>query len=158
MLSIDMSWGATAKEAKRTSFFAEIPTILKKFKFTFVFCIIMVSARSYLISFSTPHPLSLPPEKRLPADNKVKQTTAMIVFAGVGPVGAFVPYDWRINSFTAIFPISTLVAFHFVSFCPSPFFTSKILQSLFPPTYPANIGPTQLMPLVLNPGLMQFTF
>lgn len=43
MLSIDMSWGATAKEATRTSFFAEIPTILKKFKFTFIFCILMVS-------------------------------------------------------------------------------------------------------------------
>jgi hypothetical protein len=43
MLSIDMSWGATAKEATRTSFFAEIPTILKKFKFTFIFCFTMVS-------------------------------------------------------------------------------------------------------------------
>lgn len=44
MFSIDMSWGATAKEAKRTSFFAEIPTILKKFKFTFAFCLVMVSS------------------------------------------------------------------------------------------------------------------
>jgi hypothetical protein len=39
----------------------------------------------------------------------------MIVFAGVGPVGAFVPHGWRINQFVAIFPISTLIGFHFVS-------------------------------------------
>lgn len=96
LCSIDMSWGATAKEATQTSFFKEIPTIMKKFKFTFVFCI-----------FST---------------------IVMVVLAGVGPVGALVPYDWLITDFTAIFPLAILVAFHF------------------------------LMPLVLNPGLMQFTF
>ena len=39
----------------------------------------------------------------------------MIVLAGVGPVGAFVPYDWRINSFVAIWPIGVLTTFHFVS-------------------------------------------
>lgn len=38
LLSIDMSWGATSKEATDTSFFAEIPTILRKFRFTFIFC------------------------------------------------------------------------------------------------------------------------
>lgn len=96
LCSIDMSWGATAKEATTTSFFKEIPTILKKFKFTFAFCVIM--------------------------------TTAMIILAGVGPVGQFIPYSWHITDFTAIFPLAVLVAFHF------------------------------LMPLVLNPGLMQFTF
>ena len=54
MLSIDMSWGATAKEAKRTSFFAEIPTILRKFKFTFAFCIVMVSSfLSVFVGWST---------------------------------------------------------------------------------------------------------
>ena len=90
MLSIDMSWGATAKEEKRTSFFEEIPTILTKFKFTFIFCLVMVPG--------------------------------MIVLAGVGPVGAFIPHDFQITSFTAIFPLSVVVTFHFI------------------------------MPLVLNPG------
>jgi hypothetical protein len=96
MLSIDMSWGATSKEAENTTFFEEVPKILKKFKFTFVFCFVMVAG--------------------------------MIVLSGLGPVGRLVPYDWQITTFTAIWPLSTVVAFHF------------------------------LLPLVLNPGLMQFTF
>lgn len=54
--------------------------------------------------------------------------TAMIVLSGVGMVGRMVPYDWQITTFTAIWPLSTVVVFHF------------------------------LLPLVLNPGLMQFTF
>lgn len=95
-LGIDMSWGATAKEATETSFFKEIPTILRKFKATFVFCVFFI--------------------------------TVMIVLAGVGPVGALIPHDWQITGFTAIFPLAVLVSMHF------------------------------LMPLVLNPGLMQFTF
>ncbi|MCJ1395005.1 hypothetical protein MMC18_007886 [Xylographa bjoerkii] len=37
LFSIDMSWGATSKEATNTTFFKEIPKLLKKFKFTFVF-------------------------------------------------------------------------------------------------------------------------
>ncbi|KAK6383810.1 hypothetical protein LTS17_003102 [Exophiala oligosperma] len=96
LFSIDMTWGATAKEAENTSFFREIPVILKKFKFTFCFCLV--------------------------------STTTMIVMAGVGPVGALVPYDWRITTFTAIFPLAILTVNHF------------------------------LLPLALNPGLMQFTF
>lgn len=39
MFSVDMSWGATSKEAEDTTFFAEIPKIMRKFKVTFVFCI-----------------------------------------------------------------------------------------------------------------------
>ncbi|KZF19607.1 hypothetical protein L228DRAFT_214578 [Xylona heveae TC161] len=41
MFEIDMSWGATAKEVENTTFFKEIPKLLKKFKFTFIFCIAM---------------------------------------------------------------------------------------------------------------------
>lgn len=96
LFSIDMSWGATSKEATDTSFFQEVPTILKNFKFTFVWCILM--------------------------------TAMMIVFAGVGPVGALVPYDWQITSFVTIWPLANIVTCHFI------------------------------LPLVLNPGLMQFTF
>ncbi|EKG20239.1 Glycosyl transferase family 2 [Macrophomina phaseolina MS6] len=40
MFSIDMSWGATSKEAENISFFEEIPRVLKSFKYTFVFCIL----------------------------------------------------------------------------------------------------------------------
>ncbi|KAJ9639144.1 uncharacterized protein PV06_09197 [Exophiala oligosperma] len=43
LFGIDMSWGATAKEATDTSFFREIPVIIKKFKFTFVYCILSVA-------------------------------------------------------------------------------------------------------------------
>jgi hypothetical protein len=96
MFSIDMSWGATAKEASDTSFFEEVPRILKKFKFTFVWCIFMIAA--------------------------------MFVLAGVGPAGQLVPVGWRIDFFTAVWPLATVVASHF------------------------------LLPIVLNPGLMLFTW
>jgi hypothetical protein len=52
----------------------------------------------------------------------------MVVLSVVEPVGRMVQYDWQITTFTAIWPLSTVVAFHF------------------------------LLPLVLNPGLMQFYF
>jgi len=35
---IDMTWGATAKEIEDTSFFTEVPRLIKRFKFTFLFC------------------------------------------------------------------------------------------------------------------------
>jgi hypothetical protein len=35
-----MTWGATAKEAEDTTFFVEMPRLLKRFKGTFVFCIL----------------------------------------------------------------------------------------------------------------------
>ncbi|KAG0651997.1 hypothetical protein D0Z07_1157 [Hyphodiscus hymeniophilus] len=37
---IDMSWGATAKEIENTSFFEEVPRLIKRFKYTFIFCIL----------------------------------------------------------------------------------------------------------------------
>jgi len=40
LFSIDMSWGATAKEVDDASFFEEVPKILKKFKFTLIYCIV----------------------------------------------------------------------------------------------------------------------
>lgn len=43
MFSVDMSWGATAKEVTDTSFFIEMPLIIKRFKFAFVFCIAMTA-------------------------------------------------------------------------------------------------------------------
>lgn len=43
MFSIDMSWGATSKEATDTSFFIEMPIIIRRFKFVFVFCFAMTA-------------------------------------------------------------------------------------------------------------------
>ncbi|KAF3762089.1 hypothetical protein M406DRAFT_341392 [Cryphonectria parasitica EP155] len=43
MFSIDMSWGATAKEVTDTSFFIEMPIIARRFKFVFIFCIAMTA-------------------------------------------------------------------------------------------------------------------
>lgn len=34
-----MTWGATAKEVENITFFEEVPRLLKRFKFTFLFCI-----------------------------------------------------------------------------------------------------------------------
>ena len=90
MFSVDMSWGATSKEAENTTFFAEVPKIIKKFKITFLFCIVCVAT--------------------------------MIVMA------QFAPQLWRIDIFIAIFPLCTVVSGHF------------------------------FLPIVLNPGLMRFTW
>ena len=40
LFHIDMSWGATSKEVTNTTFFDEVPMVLKNFKFTFIFCIL----------------------------------------------------------------------------------------------------------------------
>ncbi|KAI4145989.1 MAG: hypothetical protein LQ341_002212 [Variospora aurantia] len=90
MFSIDMSWGATAKEVENTSFFEEIPKLIKKFKFTFIWCFICTGGMIYL---------------------------------AVAP-----PPLWGIKGITAIWPMTTVVAAHF------------------------------LLPIVLNPSLMLFTF
>lgn len=90
MFSIDMSWGATAKEVENTSFFEEIPKLIKKFKFTFIWCFICAGGMIYL---------------------------------AVAP-----PPFYGIKGITAIWPMTTIVASHF------------------------------LLPIVLNPSLMLFTF
>src|SRR5438270_4727286 len=43
LFGINMTWGATSKEATDTSFFQEAPTIVRKFKMTFIWCIAMVA-------------------------------------------------------------------------------------------------------------------
>jgi hypothetical protein len=87
---IDMTWGATAKELENTSFFEEIPRLLKRFKFTFIFCIAM--------------------------------TALMICGATV------FPWNWRIDTFVAIYPLATVVFSHFA------------------------------LPVALNPALILFTW
>lgn len=90
MFSIDMSWGATAKEVENITFFEEIPRVISRFKFTFLFCITM---------------------------------TAMMIV-----VARFVPEMWRIDFFTPIWPLSSIVFCHF------------------------------FLPIALNPNLMLFTW
>lgn len=54
LFSIDMSWGATSKEVENTTFFEEIPKLLKKFKFTFAFVIITTGGIIYLSTAAPP--------------------------------------------------------------------------------------------------------
>lgn len=42
LLSIDIQWGATSKEAERCNFLEEVPKIVKGFWATFVFCLLVV--------------------------------------------------------------------------------------------------------------------
>ncbi|KAK3046215.1 hypothetical protein LTR09_012280 [Extremus antarcticus] len=92
MLGIDMTWGATSKEAEQSNFFIELPKVLKRFKYSMGFAILGI--------------------------------VTMIVLA----TGFFVPWDWMIKDFIAILPLSTVCASHL------------------------------LLPVVLNPALMTFTF
>ncbi|KAI0601675.1 glycosyl transferase family group 2-domain-containing protein [Biscogniauxia sp. FL1348] len=41
--SIEMSWGATAKELKEVNFIEEVPRLLRRFKGTFIWCALMVA-------------------------------------------------------------------------------------------------------------------
>jgi hypothetical protein len=43
MFEVDMTWGATAKEAEFSNFFIEVPKVLKKFKFSMIFSIIGIA-------------------------------------------------------------------------------------------------------------------
>lgn len=43
MFEIDMTWGATSKEAEFSNFFIEVPKVLKKFKFSMLFSIIGIA-------------------------------------------------------------------------------------------------------------------
>nr|POF01165.1 glucans biosynthesis glucosyltransferase h [Quercus suber] len=54
LFSIDMSWGATSKEAENTTFFQEIPKVIKNFKFTFIFCILCSAMMIVLAQFVPP--------------------------------------------------------------------------------------------------------
>lgn len=43
MFEIDMTWGATSKEAEFSNFFIEVPKVLKKFKFSMIFSILGIA-------------------------------------------------------------------------------------------------------------------
>lgn len=92
MFEINMTWGATAKEAEFSNFFIEVPKVLRRFKFSIAFAVLSIAM--------------------------------MIIFA----CADFVPWSWRIKDFIAILPMSTVAGSHL------------------------------LMPIVLNPALMTFSF
>ncbi|KAI1453945.1 glycosyl transferase family group 2-domain-containing protein [Annulohypoxylon moriforme] len=43
MFEIDMTWGATSKEAEFSNFFIEVPKVLKKFKFSMLFSLLFIA-------------------------------------------------------------------------------------------------------------------
>ncbi|KAK1764135.1 putative glycosyltransferase [Phialemonium atrogriseum] len=43
MFEIDMTWGATSKEAEFSNFFIEIPKVLKKFKYSMLFSLLFIA-------------------------------------------------------------------------------------------------------------------
>ena len=88
LFSIDIEWGATAKEIVDIAFADEMSKVLRRFWKCFVFCVACAGGMAYL------------------------------------SLGA--PALWRIDFFTAIWPLSTVVFAHFS------------------------------LPIVLNPGLMRF--
>ena len=90
MFEINMTWGATSKEVEDTTFFKEMPKLFKKFRFTFVFYILMIG----------------------------------LMVAGV----YLFPVFWRVTTLVAIYPLANSATCHL------------------------------LLPIVLNPALMKFTF
>jgi len=43
MFEVDMTWGATSKEAEFSNFFIEVPRVLKKFKFSMLFAMLFIA-------------------------------------------------------------------------------------------------------------------
>lgn len=93
MFSYDMTWGSTGKEVEKSTFWIEVPRILKGFWLSFVICFAII--------------------------------IMMIVFASPA-----VPYEWQIwgYQFALIIPLSLVVGCHI------------------------------LLPIVLNPWLMKFSY
>ncbi|KAL5374726.1 hypothetical protein DPSP01_011744 [Paraphaeosphaeria sporulosa] len=89
-LNLDMSWGATAKEVSLLPFFEEVPIVLRKFKWTLLWCGAVASAMLYCAY-------------------------------GLDEM-------WRIRFFTPVYPLACVVVSH------------------------------ALVPVVLNPNLMRFTW
>lgn len=136
MFEIDMTWGATSKEAEFSNFWIEVPRVIKKV------CNLL---QLNLAVFFTPPPLPKN-ESCHPARGKayleirvadmsltqfrysmIFSLTAIIVMI-VMAVAPFVPYNWRITDFVAILPMTTVAVSH------------------------------MLLPIALNPALMTFSW
>lgn len=92
MFEVDMTWGATSKEAEFSNFFIEVPKVLRKFKWSMGFALLGI--------------------------------VAMVVLARA----PFIPFSWAITDFIAILPMATVTGSHL------------------------------LLPIVLNPALMTFSW
>jgi hypothetical protein len=42
MFEVDMTWGATSKEAEFSNFFIEVPKVLRRFKFSIAFALVAI--------------------------------------------------------------------------------------------------------------------
>ncbi len=93
MCGYNMTWGATAKETSRTSFFVEVPRILREFKWSMVFSLGGIG-----------------------------------VMVLLGGAGGLVPREWVIRDAVAVAPLGVVCGSHL------------------------------LVPVVLNPGLMVFSY
>ncbi|KAF2648213.1 hypothetical protein K491DRAFT_670986 [Lophiostoma macrostomum CBS 122681] len=92
MFEIDMTWGATSKEAEFSNFFIEVPKVLRRFKFSIAFALVAILGLVVLVE------------------------------------GSFVPYSWQIRDLVAVLPMATVAGSHL------------------------------LLPVVLNPALMTFSW
>lgn len=90
MFQIDISWSTTSKEKEDTTFFREVPKVLKHFKWLYMVIILFIIGMIYL--------------------------------------GCFAPSGWRITKVISVVPLSVTVGCHF------------------------------LLPLLLNPSLMVFSY
>jgi hypothetical protein len=102
--SIDMSWGATAKEVSSTTFFSELPVLLKKFRGTLIFCLLM-SVVMVIMSGAGQ------------GDSALGGSVGG--FGGGGWIGVgggvvVVPVFWRIRDFVALWPLGTVLVCHFM--------------------------------------------
>lgn len=52
MFSIDMQWGATAKEKENSNFFKEVPKIFSTFRWMYLVCIPIIGGMIYLGAFA----------------------------------------------------------------------------------------------------------
>lgn len=44
MFEINMTWGATSKEAEESNFFIEVPKVINRFKWSFAFALLSIAA------------------------------------------------------------------------------------------------------------------
>lgn len=54
LFEIDMTWGATAKEAEVSNFFIEVPKVMKKFKWSILYAVTCIAAMAILSSDLVP--------------------------------------------------------------------------------------------------------
>lgn len=72
MFEIDMTWGATSKEAEFSNFFIEVPKVLKKFKFSMLFALVGIVGMIILATANF-----------VPPDWRVKDFVAILPMATV---------------------------------------------------------------------------